>query len=100
MQQIMEMASSLGLAAQPEAAMDGTPNAEAVKWVSNILSQTEEKDQRQQSLVRALLPYLTPKRRLRLERAMKISHLSRLAGTALQNNQAVFALREEEKHDV
>ena len=76
-QQIMEMASSIGL----------QPPEDISEQVTNALHRTEAKDKRQETLVRALLPYLHPNRQARLERAMQISHLTRIAGAAFKNAQ-------------
>ena len=97
-QQIMEMASAMGLSDEPG---EAPPVAqETMAQVSRVLHQTEAKEKKQQTLVRALLPYLSPKRQARLERAMQISHLSRLAGAALQSNQIPVSAAEEEEFHV
>ncbi len=67
MQQIMNMAASLGLQPPTEQA-EGTP-----------------KDNRQESLVRALMPYLHPRRQARLQRVMELTDLTRLAGAAFRS---------------
>ena len=67
---------------------------EALQKMTNALHQTEVKDKRQQTLMRALLPYLSPRRREKLERAMQLSHLTRLAGAAMQSGP--FVLTDEE----
>lgn len=94
-QQIMEMASAMGLQTSPEPITETPVSEEALRRVSQVVHQMEEKDSRQQTLVRALLPYLSPKRQARLERAMKISHMSRLAGAALQSEPMLSIFREE-----
>lgn len=74
-------------------------NEDALQKVTQVLHQADARDQRQQTLVRALLPYLSPGRQARLERAMQISHLSRLAGAALQSNQfPISPMKEEDDH--
>ena len=100
-QQIMEIASSMGLGTADFGEQADVPAAasEAIAQVSQVLHQTEAKEKKQQTLVRALLPYLSPGRQARLERAMQISHLSRLAGAALRNNPiSAFTGGEEEPH--
>lgn len=64
MQQIKDMASSMGI--QPEADIPDQIN------------------QKQERLIQALLPYLKPQRQAKLERVMRLSHLSRMAGMALR----------------
>lgn len=90
MQQIMEMASSIGL----------QPSVENAEQVTQVLHKAEAKDARQETLVRALLPYLQPKRQARLERAMQIAHVSRLAGAALRSAPAMIFPTEEGNTDV
>lgn len=55
---------------------------------ANALSQ--EREPRREALLQALLPYLDPSRRDRLERAMRVAKLTRLAGAALQNYGTLF----------
>ena len=84
MQQIAELASAVGL----QIPSNGTENPippEAAEMVSQVIQQTETRDKRQDALVEALLPYLNPRRKQRLERAIKLSQFSRLAGFAMQN---------------
>ena len=89
MKQIMDVASSLGLSGQlPDMPAQEMPQ-QMMQQVSDVLRQTETKEKRQQTLIRALLPYLNPRRQARLERAMQLSHLSRLAGAAMQNGTAM-----------
>lgn len=98
MQQIMEMASAMGLNDPKEEITTEQPVIqEALQQVSRVLHQAEAKDKRQQTLMRALLPYLSPSRQAKLERAMQISHLSRLAGAALQNGSTLQSLSVEEE---
>lgn len=100
-QQIMEMASAMGLNEPSENVQTEQPVIqEALQNVSRVLHQTEAKDRQQQTLMRALLPYLSPRRQAKLEQAMKISHLSRLAGAALQSDQLSPFLTEEEEFRV
>ena len=95
-QQITEMASAMGLNESIDNAQTVQPAyQEALQHVSRVLHQTEAKDQRQQTLMRALLPYLSPRRQAKLEQAMKISHLSRLASVALQSDPLSPSLTEE-----
>ena len=51
---------------------------------------SQEPEPRREALLQALLPYLDPSRRERLERAMRVAKLSRLAGAALQNYGTLF----------
>lgn len=93
-QQIMEMASAMGLQA-PSEPQEIPVTEETIQQVSQIMHRMEERDSRQQTLIRALLPYLSPRRQQRLERAMKFSNLSRLAEVALQSDHGLGFFNEE-----
>lgn len=98
-QQIMEVASSMGFTPQPEMTeLPELPSQEALEKVSQVLHQAEAKDRRQEALMKALLPYLKPNRQTRLERALQLSQLSRLAGVAFQSNQFSLTAQEDENH--
>lgn len=99
MQQITEMASAMGLQTQTADVQAEQPIIEeALQQFSQVLHKTEAKDKKQQTLMQALIPYLSPRRQIRLERAMKLSHISRLAGAALQNSSLTSILSEEDLH--
>lgn len=76
--QIMTLATSLGI--QPPNELNPEQAPKMAEQVNRLLSQNQEREQKQQALVRALLPYLQPRRQARLERAMQVAHLSHLAG--------------------
>lgn len=88
MQQIMELAASLGGSPEQLPVMPDT--------IRNVLQQANRTDPRQEALIRALLPYLRPGRQERLERAMQIARLSHLAEFALQT--ASIAQEQEANH--
>lgn len=99
MQQIMEMASAMGISEPTEEMQTDEPQIqEALQHVSQFLHQAEEKDKKQQTLMRALLPYLSPGRQKKLERAMQLSRLSRLAGAAIQGAPNSLSQPEEVLH--
>lgn len=77
MAQVMNLAQSLGAGLPQE-----TKPVEAQPDPGNLL-RTMQGDDRQTALFRALGSYLPPKRREKLERAMRIAKLSSLARTAL-----------------
>lgn len=89
MKQIMDVAASLGLSGQLPDVLPQEMPQQMMQQVSHMLQQTETKEKQQQTLIRALLPYLNPRRQARLERAMQLSHLSRLAGAAMRNGVAL-----------
>ena len=72
MAQVMSLAQSIG-AALPQAPEEGPPQP----------AELTAPPDRQTALLRALGSYLPPKRREKLERAMQVAQLSRLARTAL-----------------
>ena len=89
------MASSLGLELPDDLTLP--PNPEVTAQVSDAIHHAQEKEQKQQALIRALLPYLRPGRQRRLERAMQVAQLSHLAGAALKSN-GVFKFLEDDSH--
>ena len=97
--QIMDTAASLGLSDQlPDLVSQEMPQ-KMIKHVSNVIQQTETKENKQQTLIRALLPYLSPGRQARLERAMQLSQISRLAGAAIRSGTAMHpTVREGDVH--
>ncbi len=97
MKQIMDVAASLGLSGQLPGAPAQEMPQQMLQQVSHMLQQTETKEKQQQTLIRALLPYLNPRRQERLERAMQLSHLSRLAGAAIRGSAASGSMRREEE---
>lgn len=81
LQQIMSMAANLSQESSDELQL---PSAEVLSRLQNIMSQFGHNDGRQQALYDALIPYLKPERRIRLQRAIQIARLSRAAGAALR----------------
>ena len=57
-------------------------------------AQASVHEPRQEALLQALLPDLTPSRRSRLERALRVAKLSKIAGAALQNYGNLFEVGE------
>lgn len=82
MQQIMAMASSLNTADQsppePPPAPTSAPDLAALQKIAGLATQTGI-DPDQQSLLQALVPYLSDQRIHRLERAMRAAKTARLA---------------------
>ena len=72
-EQIMEMASSLGISPQ--------------SFPKNHTDEPVSAEQQQETLFRALMPYLKPTRQQRLERAMQLCHLSKIAENAMRHVQ-------------
>ena len=82
MKQIMEIAASLGLGEPSSAPTEHS--AEFPAELTKFLTQAQKKDEKQQALVRALLPYLRPAHQKRLENAIRVAKLSHIAGAALR----------------
>ena len=82
MQQIMSMAQSLGSQPQPEQPPKTDPMPEIdlgmLQRLSGLASQGTS-DQNQQSLLKALRPYLTRERIEKLEKAMRAAKMARMA---------------------
>ena len=60
---------------------------------TNFLNSAQKRDEKQDALVRALLPYLRPNHRKKLEQAIKIAQITHLAGVTLQAQQS--SMKEE-----
>lgn len=89
LQQVMHLASSLGLgqSAAPEFPSENEADTPA----------EERRSTRQAALVRALMPYLRPGRRERLQRAIQVAQLSNL-GNLLAQSGLMAQQKEEEGH--
>ena len=85
LKQIMDMASALGFSAPQD--IPDTPDPNLTAQVTNAIQHAQEKEQKQQALIHALLLYLRPGRQRRLQRAMQVAQISQLAGAALQSNE-------------
>lgn len=94
MKQISQMASALG------EKTNAGENTESVipPGITKMIGQVQQREEKQQALVRALLPYLQPRHQARLERAIQIARMSHLAGAALRTEN--FSGQEETEHDV
>ena len=81
MAQVMSLAQTLGAGMQtpPEPGSDGAPQTDPEQMLSALRT-----DERQSTLFRALGAYLSPERREKLERAMRLARLSGLMKAALQ----------------
>ena len=89
LQQVMHLASSLGLgqSAAPEFPAENEADTPA----------EERRSTRQAALVRALMPYLRPGRRERLQRAIQVAQLSNL-GNLLAQSGLMAQQKEEDGH--
>lgn len=100
MKQISALAQSLGLqnapaspppqpAPQPAPKPPAPPAAppDAVRLMNNLLQMSSRMggDERQLALIRALKPFLRPERAAKLDMAIQVARMSRLAGSSLQS---------------
>lgn len=84
MAELRTIAEGLGLNTAPQEA------GEAPEEFPAPQPQISSSEPRQEALLQALLSYLNPPRKSRLERALRVARLSKLAGTALQNYGNLF----------
>lgn len=85
MQQIMGIAQSLGLSQEQSAGAEQSA-APSLDMLTGLLQQGS--DSRKDALFHALMPFLQPDRRKKLQRAMQVARLSRLANFALRQDAA------------
>jgi len=86
MQQIASIAGMLTADSSEDRKEGATslPAAEMIEGIRQIIQTVGKSDARQDALVEALCPYLKPRRRERLHRAIQIARLSQVAGAALR----------------
>ena len=85
MSKIMDLAQSLGTpttAGQPPA--EDVSHSSILQLLQNV-QQAGQQDPAQHALIDALRPYVSQQHCRRLERALQMAQLSKLAGTALQS---------------
>ena len=75
--QVMDVAKGLGLSPPAENGEESAPQLPDLHLPTT--------DSRQQALLQALVPYLQPARRQKLQRAIEVARLSNLARFALQH---------------
>ncbi len=88
MAQILSMAQSFGMtetAPEPTAAPSSMPDEAALLGMLQMFRQAQQSDSRDDALLCALKPYLAPERREKLDRAMQLAKLSRIASMAMKN---------------
>ena len=83
MAQIMAIAGSLGL--KPPEKQTAEPPLSMPPQMAAMLEQAGKMEQRQETLLRALKPFLSPGRQERIDKAMQVARLSHLADYALRN---------------
>lgn len=93
MKQIMDMASALGGQFGTEEQLP----ADLPEQLQSLMAEAPQLTAKEDALVRALLPYLRPNRKVRLQRAMQVAHLSQLASAAWKSS-SVKRTSEEDGH--
>lgn len=90
MEQISALAQSLlGGGSAEEAppvqmpAAGGMPDAAMLQRLGRLMSASSASDGREQALLAAMKPYLSEKRRAKMDRAMQLAHMAKLAQLAL-----------------
>lgn len=85
MESIMAMAKSLGQQSTPPQQQSTQSPADPMQLMQSLLqlSRNAGGDERQVALFQALKPFIRPERAERLDRAMQVARISRLAGNAL-----------------
>lgn len=89
MAQILSMAQSFGMtetAPEASAAPSSMPDEAALLSMLQMFWQAQQSCGRDDALLCALKPYLAPERREKLDRAMQLAKLSRIANMALHTN--------------
>ncbi len=91
MAQILSMARSFGMGQESEPSRPSTPpprdlfsmDEGMILQMMQIFQQLQQRDPRQEALLCALRAYLSPERQKKLDRAMELAQLTKLAGIAL-----------------
>ena len=92
MKEIAAFASTIGIPATDMSSGFPHENLDPATKIPELVEKTDEK---QQALVRALLPYLRPNHQKRLEQAVKLIQLSHWARSAMQITAQMSEKREE-----
>ena len=64
-------------------AAGGMPDAAMLQRLGRLMSASSASDGREQALLAAMTPYLSEKRRAKMDRAMQLAHMAKLAQLAL-----------------
>ncbi len=91
MAQILSMAQAFGMGQESEASMPPmspvgdlfSMDGGMLLQIMQIVQQLQQRDPRQEALLGALRAYLAPERQKKLDRAMELAKLTRIAGIAL-----------------
>ena len=91
MEKITKLAQSIMAGNAPESGNDA-PNdlgfdMSMLSRISGLMNSGGEKDKKERGLLEAMSPYLSEKRRGKMERALKIAKLTRLARIAMEESE-------------
>ena len=78
------MAGTENSAAPPKPEADATPEAELMNRVMRLLRTGGEKEKGERAMLEAISPYLSDKRRGKMEKALRIAKLVRIARAAME----------------
>ena len=80
LKQIMDIAAVVGQKMGTESPLP----SDLPEQINSVLCKAQHKDEREDALIHALIPYLRPHPQARLQRAVEVAHLSQLAEIALK----------------
>ena len=92
MAEISKIAASLGLQKEGDLSNSTPPIPEGI---TGFLSTAQKRDEKQDALVRALLPYLRPNHQKKLEQAIRVAQITHWAGITLQTQKETAAKEEQ-----
>lgn len=91
LEQISKLAQSImagaGSGESTESAQQDMPDAAMIKRIMRLMSADGEKDRGERSILEAMSPYLSEKRRGKMDKALKIAKLMRLAKLAMEESE-------------
>lgn len=82
MERLAGLARSL-MGAEAEAAAPEAPDSSLLRRVGALMAQESGAPSREQALLRAMEPWLSPRRRTKLENALRLARVARLARLAM-----------------
>ena len=92
MAEISEIVSAMGLQNNENIS---SATASIPEGITNFLNTAQKRDEKQQALVRALLPYLRPNHQKKLEQAINIAKITHWAGITLQTQEQISSKEEQ-----
>lgn len=84
--QIMDIAKGLGFSPPADdATAAAEPEPEMTGAIMGLLQKMNAPNGKRDALMHALMPYLQPNRQKKLQRALQVAKMSKIAGAALKN---------------